>query len=240
MTAFVRNLLYRQVKEHILRELAAGHWKAGEVLPSEKDFAEQFGVSQGTIRKAIQELVEENILYREQGRGTFVQSFLASGYNNSFHRFTNDETGTIVPFTMRLVRFERVPAMKADRPARILQLPSDGSLFHALRVFSWNGKDVGISELWLDTVRFAKLTPTNLAHHEGSLYQFYERDLGVTVVSVDDRLRARLFTPALASLGQFMTGTPYLELQRIGRTFGQVPVEYRLSYCTTDDFFVQM
>ena len=224
MTTFVRNLLYRQVKDHILGELAAGHWKAGEMLPSEKLFAEQLGVSQGTVRKAIQELVEENVLYREQGRGTFVQSYLASGYCNSFHRFTNEATGTIVPFTMRLVRFERVPAMKADRPARVL----------------WEGKDVGISELWLDTKRFAKLTAEKLARHEGSLYQFYERDLGVTIVSVDDRWRAKVFTPALASLGQFMTGAPYIELTRIGKTFGGVPVEYRLSYCTTEDFYVQM
>ena len=244
MTTFVRNLLYRQVKDHILGELAAGHWKAGEMLPSEKLFAEQLGVSQGTVRKAIQELVEENVLYREQGRGTFVQSYvqsyLASGYCNSFHRFTNEATGTIVPFTMRLVRFERVPAMRADRPARVLGLPSDGELFHALRVFSWEGKDIGISELWLDTKRFAKLTAENLAHHQGSLYQFYERDLGVTIVSVDDRWRAKVFTPALASLGQFMTGAPYIELTRVGKTFGGVPVEYRLSYCTTEDFYVQM
>ena len=218
MTTFVRNLLYRQVKDHILGELAAGHWKAGEMLPSEKLFAEQLGVSQGTVRKAIQELVEENVLYREQGRGTFVQSYLA----------------------LRLVRFERVPAMKADRPARVLGLPSDGELFHALRVYSWEGKDVGISELWLDTKRFAKLTAEKLARHEGSLYQFYERDLGVTIVSVDDRWRAKVFTPALASLGQFMTGAPYIELTRIGKTFGGVPVEYRLSYCTTEDFYVQM
>ena len=235
MTTFVRNLLYRQVKDHILGELAAGHWKAGEMLPSEKLFAEQLGVSQGTVRKAIQELVEENVLYREQGRGTFVQSYLASGYCNSFHRFTNEATGTIVPFTMRLV-----PAMKADRPARVLGLPSDGELFHALRVFSWEGKDIGISELWLDTKRFAKLTAENLAHHQGSLYQFYERDLGVTIVSVDDRWRAKVFTPALASLGQFMTGAPYIELTRVGKTFGGVPVEYRLSYCTTEDFYVRM
>ena len=229
MTTFVRNLLYRQVKDHILGELAAGHWKAGEMLPSEKLFAEQLGVSQGTVRKAIQELVEEN-----------VQSYLASGYCNSFHRFTNEATGTIVPFTMRLVRFERVPAMRADRPARVLGLPSDGELFHALRVFSWEGKDIGISELWLDTKRFAKLTAENLAHHQGSLYQFYERDLGVTIVSVDDRWRAKVFTPALASLGQFMTGAPYIELTRVGKTFGGVPVEYRLSYCTTEDFYVRM
>ena len=141
---------------------------------------------------------------------------------------------------MRLVRFERVPAMKADRAARILQLPSDGELFHALRVYSWQEKDVGISELWLDTKRFANLTAEKLAHHEGSLYQFYERELGVTIVSAEDRLRAKLFTPALASLGQFMTGEPYLELTRIGKTFGNVPVEYRLSYCTTEEFYVRM
>src|SRR5687768_7502691 len=64
--------LYREVKSRVTRGLAAGEWKAGEALPSESRLAERFGVSIGTVRKAIDELVAERILLRQQGRGTFV------------------------------------------------------------------------------------------------------------------------------------------------------------------------
>src|SRR6478735_11788926 len=64
--------LYKEVKTQLTRELAAGDWKPGAAIPSETRLAERFGVSIGTIRKAIDELVAERILLRQQGRGTFV------------------------------------------------------------------------------------------------------------------------------------------------------------------------
>ena len=64
--------LYKEVKNRLVRGLAAGDWKAGEAIPSESKLAERFNVSIGTIRKAIDELVAERILLRQQGRGTFV------------------------------------------------------------------------------------------------------------------------------------------------------------------------
>src|SRR5687768_2837043 len=66
------NPLYMEVKIRLTRGLAAGEWKAGEAIPSEARLAREFNVSIGTIRKAIDELVAERILLRQQGRGTFV------------------------------------------------------------------------------------------------------------------------------------------------------------------------
>ena len=64
--------LYRQIKGLITRELQAGVWKPAEAIPSEQDLAARFKVSQGTVRKAIDELAAENLLVRRQGKGTFV------------------------------------------------------------------------------------------------------------------------------------------------------------------------
>ena len=64
--------LYRQIKGLILKSLQAGEWKPGESIPSEMDLATRFRVSQGTVRKAIDELAAENLLVRRQGKGTFV------------------------------------------------------------------------------------------------------------------------------------------------------------------------
>ena len=64
--------LYQQIKTLILRSLQAGEWKPGEPIPSEIELAARFRVSQGTMRKAIDELAAENLVVRRQGKGTFV------------------------------------------------------------------------------------------------------------------------------------------------------------------------
>ncbi|HMX17596.1 MAG TPA: GntR family transcriptional regulator, partial [Rhodocyclaceae bacterium] len=64
--------LYRQIKSLILQALEAGEWRPGEAIPSETELAGRFSVSQGTVRKAIDEMASENLLVRRQGKGTFV------------------------------------------------------------------------------------------------------------------------------------------------------------------------
>ncbi len=64
--------LYRQVKAIFVRRLVEGVWSPGTALPSEGQLASEIGVSQGTVRKALDELAAENLLVRRQGRGTFV------------------------------------------------------------------------------------------------------------------------------------------------------------------------
>ena len=64
--------LYQQIKGLITQSLESGEWKPGEMIPSEVDLAARYKVSQGTVRKAIDELAAENLLVRRQGKGTFV------------------------------------------------------------------------------------------------------------------------------------------------------------------------
>ncbi|MFQ6745337.1 GntR family transcriptional regulator [Bordetella pertussis] len=64
--------LYRQIKELLVQSLDRGEWKPGELIPSEIDLAARFQVSQGTVRKAVDELAAEHLLLRRQGKGTFV------------------------------------------------------------------------------------------------------------------------------------------------------------------------
>ncbi|MDE2297079.1 MAG: GntR family transcriptional regulator, partial [Burkholderiales bacterium] len=73
-TAPVFSPLYQQIKALITRALQDGEWKPGDIIPSEAELASRFGVSQGTVRKAIDELAAENLLIRRQGRGTFVST----------------------------------------------------------------------------------------------------------------------------------------------------------------------
>jgi GntR family transcriptional regulator len=64
--------LYQQIKSLILKSLQDGEWKPGDLIPSELELAARYRVSQGTVRKAIDELAADNLLVRRQGKGTFV------------------------------------------------------------------------------------------------------------------------------------------------------------------------
>src|SRR3546814_14076323 len=64
--------LYQQVKDLLIGRLIGSYWKPGDLLPSEMQLAEELGVSQGTVRKALDEMTADNLLVRRQGRGTYV------------------------------------------------------------------------------------------------------------------------------------------------------------------------
>ena len=64
--------LYRQVEDRLRGEIASGNFKEGDLIPSEQELAQRYGVNQGTVRKAVLNLTQNGLLYRKQGKGTFV------------------------------------------------------------------------------------------------------------------------------------------------------------------------
>ena len=80
-----RSPLYVQIKQHILGDIRKGVWKPGEKLPTELDLAERFGVSVGTVRRAMGGLEDEGIISRREGSGTFVRTYKGTGSRNPFH-----------------------------------------------------------------------------------------------------------------------------------------------------------
>src|SRR3954469_9258920 len=82
--------LYEQIKILLTQSLVSGEWKPGEAIPSEIELASRFRVSQGTVRKAIDELAGENIVVRRQGKGTYVASHAEPSYQYRFLRVMPD------------------------------------------------------------------------------------------------------------------------------------------------------
>src|ERR1700712_4199540 len=83
--------LYRQIKLLITRSLEEGEWKPGEAIPAETDLAARYRVSQGTVRKAIDELATENLVVRRQGKGTFVATHAEEKLQYRFLRLAPDD-----------------------------------------------------------------------------------------------------------------------------------------------------
>src|SRR4030065_402393 len=93
---------YRQIKNLILQGLASGEWRPGEAIPSEAELAIRFNVSQGTVRKAIDEMAAENLVVRKQGKGTYVASHNDPRAFFRFLRVVPNEGGVSVPQSVPL------------------------------------------------------------------------------------------------------------------------------------------
>jgi GntR family transcriptional regulator len=104
--------LYQQIKSLILQALQAGQWKPGDLIPSEIELAGRFRVSQGTVRKAIDELAAEHLLVRRQGRGTFVATHAEQQVQYRFLRLVPDaaDAASQGPAERRIIDCKRLRA----------------------------------------------------------------------------------------------------------------------------------
>lgn len=223
--------LYRQIKTLILQALATGEWKSGEVIPSEGELAIRFGVSQGTIRKAIDELAAENLLLRRQGKGTFVASH---DDPRAFFRFLRliPLSGGIEP--SRSVPLECWRAKAGPEAARMLGLNVSDPIIIIRRLLEFSGKPVVADEIYLSGEIFGALTLEMLRDYDGSLYSLFESTFGVRMIRAEERLRAVPADRTSAELLGVAEGSPLLSVERVSYSYGDRPVEWRRGLYSTE------
>ncbi len=223
--------LYRQIKTLILQALATGEWKSGEIIPSEGELAVRFGVSQGTIRKAIDELAAENLLLRRQGKGTFVASH---DDPRAFFRFLRlvPLSGGIEP--SRSVPLECWRAKAGPEAARMLGLNVSDPIIIIRRLLQFSGKPVVADEIYLSGEIFGALTIEMLRDYDGSLYSLFESTFGVRMIRAEERLRAVPADRTSAELLGVAEGSPLLSVERVSYSYGDKPVEWRRGLYSTE------
>jgi GntR family transcriptional regulator len=222
--------LYRQIKLLITQSLVSGEWAPGDAIPSEIELASRYSVSQGTVRKAVSELADENLLIRYQGRGTFVASHAEEGSKFPFLRLTPDR-GELRALSARLLEFQRV---RADASAgRLLGLPTGGGLCLIRRVLLLSERPAVYEEVRLPARRFKGLTAAVIERHECMLYSMYESGFGVRILHAEERLKA-VSAPREAAVALGLAhGAPVLLIERVAYTYTEEPVELRRSWCDT-------
>ena len=226
--------LYQQIKGLILQSLHAGEWKPGDPIPSEMDLAARYHVSQGTVRKAIDELAAENLVMRRQGKGTFVATHAEQHVQYRFLKLLPDTGDARVegPAQRRVIDCRRVRA-SAD-VARTLALRSGDAVMQAKRILSFAGVPTILEDIWLPGQAFKGLTAEQLANYQGPTYAMFELDFGVRMVRAEEKIRAVLPDEEQAQLLQITPATPLLSVERIAYTYNDVPMELRRGLYLTD------
>ena len=226
--------LYQQIKQLILQSLQGGEWRPGELIPSEIDLATRFGVSQGTVRKAIDELATDNLLVRRQGRGTYVATHAQRQVQHRFLRLHADAaaSGVSTPGQRHVIECKKMRA-SAD-VARTLGLRSGDSVWQVQRVLSFEQVPTIYEALWLPAAPFKGLTQERLTSHQGPLYGLFESAFGVRMVRAEEKIRAVLPTAEAAHWLRVTPATPLLSVERVAYTYNDQAMELRRGLYRTE------
>jgi GntR family transcriptional regulator len=216
--------LYQQIKALITQSLQSGEWKPGELIPSEVELAGRYKVSQGTVRKAIDELAAEHLVVRRQGKGTFVASHNEARAHFRFLKLVPDEGVPHQPEHDYLeVKRIRAPA----EVARLLDLKSGDAVVYIRRLMSFDGAPTILEELWLPGQLFKGLTAERLAEYKGPMYALFESEFGTRMIRATEKIRAVSADAAVAQALRIAEGTALLCVDRVSFTYGDKAVELR-------------
>lgn len=223
--------LYTRVKRALAERILSGIWAPGRLLPNEFQLAEEFGVSQGTMRKALDALAAEHLVERHQGRGTFVARHTSDTVHFRFFRFY-DAGGRIQPESQDM----RVSVAEPNgRERAALALAPGGRVIRINRTRTHEGHPIIDEQISLCEVRFAGLLERD--EIPNTLYDLYQTDFGITVARVEENLRAAPARDATARRLDCAVGTPVLAIERIAFDYSGQPIELRLSHCLTGSVF---
>ncbi|MDZ5695927.1 GntR family transcriptional regulator [Chelativorans sp. M5D2P16] len=227
--AFGFRPLYLQVKESLVRRLIEGSWQPGQIIPSEMELARELGVSQGTVRKALDAMTGENLLIRRQGRGTYVAEPEESRILFQFFRLVPDSGERSFPDS-RVLRSKQASASREE--AERLKIPAGAEVWRIERLRTLEGAPLLVETVTLPAARFPGFEA--LTEIPNNVYRLYSQRWGITIAGAAEKLKAVGASARDARVLDCAPGTPLLHISRTALDLAQEPVELRVSRCLTE------
>lgn len=223
--------LYDQI-EHNLRDLIIqGHLQPGESLPAEKNLAHFYGVNRLTVRRALDELAQQNWVIRRRGVGTFINRPAIVSIAPAKLSFTEEMRSIGRHPSSQLISLQVIPA--SHNVAGLLQIPPDTPLIELTRVRLADSIPLLLETSCLVQTRFPRLErESSLARN--SLYALLEKDYHVQITGMDQTLRPVLLTAEQADYLQVEPGTPAIASEIVAYSSTGEPVEYSWSVASGD------
>ena len=225
--------LYKEVKRLLTETLSSGEWKPGSAIPAEWKLAERFKVAIGTVRKAVDELVAENILIRQQGRGTFVAAHNRARLMFHFFHIVRSDGTKETPEVVML----SFSAGKADVEEAVhLGIDIGAKVFRIRNVLRLASAPIIFDSIVIPQTLFPKLTASKFRDRPNTIYHLYQSAYGITVLRSAERLRARRADADSAEVLGININEPLLEIRRVALTYNSAPVEFRRSLVNTEQY----
>ncbi|OWY39189.1 GntR family transcriptional regulator [Xenophilus sp. AP218F] len=227
-----RQPLYAQIKQLLLQRIGDGEWREHEALPSEWDLAAELGASQGTTRKALSELVAEGLLYRLQGKGTFVAP-VAGDWGDASMRTPGLFFEQPDELAREFLGLSRVNA--SEDVANVLNLRRLAPLLRIRQLWRWHGIPVALDDVLLPAEQFEGMDARWLRNASGVNATLLHR-FGVRLTPICEQFRAVMLPREEASLlgvTGMVADVPALSMDRLSAGMDGRPLEWRQRYCLT-------
>ncbi len=221
--------LYAQIKQLLIQRVLDGEWRPGEVLPSEFKIAAEYEVSQGTVRKALDDMAGDKLVVRRQGKGTFVSARSSQHVPFHFFRLLNDKGHQDLPKTLNM-ESQLAEPNAAEQEA--LGIGKDVMVYRLERLRTIEDKPAMIGRYSLRTDMCPGIEKLAL-EKDTNIYVLLEQEYGILVVKAVEKIRAVGADEHDAGLLGIDEGMPLLEIERIGLSIDGKPVEYRIDRCVT-------
>ncbi|MFD1383583.1 GntR family transcriptional regulator [Rhodanobacter aciditrophus] len=228
--------LYQQVRDEIMDNIREGVWLPDTTIPTEAELTKRYDVAIGTIRKAVDTLVVDGLLYRSQGRGTFVKR---PNFNDSLFRF----------FRQTSLDNQRVPEGRVqsnnvlplpEAAAAALNLKVGELAIHLRRTRVLDSRVVLAEEIWLPRQLFKSLEQMPTESFENLLYPFYEKECGQLVASATETLTIETAGVDVARALEIRATSPVAVIERVAYGYDKSPLEYRISKGSAETFRYQV
>lgn len=224
--------LYQQIYQLLRTKILSGQWRPGDVLPSEADLMEQYQVSRATVRQAIDELASDGLIYRKQGKGTFVSPPTVEQGLVRIVSFTEDmEQRGFTPGT-KLVSAGLVPA--TDLLARKLDIQPSEPLARIERLRLADNEPMSLEVSFLVQRYCPGILTQDYTSH--SLRLVLEERYGIRITSARQTIQAISATEELADLLSIETHGAILYIERTSYSEFDVPIEYLRLYHRGDRY----
>ncbi len=224
--------LYKQVYAVLVKRIADGEWRPSQSLPSEQALALQLGVSQGTVRKALDALAAQNLIVRKQGKGSFVAEHTQEHALYRFFRLGRPapDRGRVTP-ELGTSTVRRRAADPSERS--ILGLDDAAQVVEIRRTRLVDNKPAIVETIILPLDLFPGIDAYEPLPN--TLYSLYESHYGVSVAIAKEQLSAVPASERDAKALNIQPGQPLLQIDRVAIGLDGQNVEWRVSRCDTTD-----
>lgn len=217
--------LYLQVRDLVIERISKGEWKPGNALPNEVELAREFGLSTGTIRKALDHLETERAVTRRQGRGTYVVDQSSDALVSRFWRIGGSD-GKLVPGDLKTFEFAEALANEEER--RRLHLGPGDLVYRIHGVCLNRGLAFMIEDATIPVSLFPGLLEKKDATYRiGAIAQQY----GLLLGRAQERVSIASAPATIASTLRVALDTPVMQLDRLLMALDGRPLEWRIAYC---------
>jgi len=221
---------HKQISDQIREKIETGEYELKDQLPSENEMTEMFGVSRVTIRRALQTLENEQLIYRCQGLGSFVNDQRSHQSFAKLTDFVEDMRRNGMEASSRVLQMEL--AAVPDEIAPILNLDEGTTGVRLDRLRLGDEKPVAFDITWLPVFYGQLIENHDLS--EETIFGILERQYEIPVKKGCYRIEAENATPYLAQHLEVNKNEALLLINRLSFTVGEKPLYYQQRYYRTD------